>query len=405
SWISQSGHPVIQVGRGPEASSIRLEQRRFLYAGEPAGERWVVPINLRASIDGEVQRQPLLLDGQSATVSFDGPVDWVVVNDGAWGFYRVRYSDDLFEDLCRAGLPEVCGPPERVGLVGDTWAAVVAGVSHLDDWVTVVEALGEEDDPDVWASITGVLDLLDLMGDEQDRQAVRSFIGRLAAPAWSRLGWEPEPSEPKRTRMARARVLGVLGVLGAEPEIRAEAAARFERSGSHHDAVAPDLLTPVAHMVVASGPPGWSAVLSRYRSAETPQDKIRYLLALSASEDPLLLARTLDMSLHEEVRAQDAAFVIAAVMGRRAGGRLAWQWLEEHWQQVVSRLPGLLVSRTLDGIPALFDADVAASVHAFTASHEIPLAGPRIDQLLERMDIHGALAARLRSSIAPALTL
>ncbi|MGH9054281.1 MAG: M1 family metallopeptidase [Acidimicrobiales bacterium] len=404
SWIGQGGYPVISVARGEDPSSVRLEQRRFLYAGEPSDERWVVPINLRASVDGEVQRQRLLLDASSATVSFDGAVDWVVVDDGACGFYRARYSDDLFEDLCRAGLPEVCGPLERAGLVGDAWASVVAGVAELRNWVQVVAALGDEEDPDVWASITGVLELLDLMGDEPGRQALRSFIGRLAAPARSRLGWDPEPSEGKRTHIARAKILGALGMPGADPGIRAEAAARFERSAAGDARVAPDLLTPVAHMVAASGGSGWSSVLARYRAAETPQDKIRYLIALAATEDPELLGRTLDMSLVGEVRTQDAPFLIAAVMGRRTAGKLAWGWVEEHWEQLTERLPNGMVARIFDGIPALIDPAVASSVHAFTESHEVPMAGPRLDQLLERMDLHRALAARLRSSIASALT-
>ncbi len=38
-------------------------------------------------------------------------------------------------------------------------------------------------------------------------------------------------------------------------------------------------------------------------------------------------------------------------------------------------------------------------MHAFAASHDLPLAGPRLDQLLERMDINVALAARLQGTM------
>ena len=54
-----------------------------------------MPVNLRASVGGVVQRQRLLVDGATASIDFDGPVDWVVVNDGGWGFYRVHYDPDL----------------------------------------------------------------------------------------------------------------------------------------------------------------------------------------------------------------------------------------------------------------------------------------------------------------------
>ena len=47
----------------------------------------------------------------------------------------------------------------------------------------------------------------------------------------------------------------------------------------------------------------------------------------------------------------------------------------------------------MEGIAALVDPAVADAVHAFAASHDLPMAGPRLDQLLERMDINVALAA------------
>ena len=104
SWIFQGGYPLISVEPGDDAGSIRLSQQRFLYdAGAPSAGRRAnagrCPVNLRASVGGVVQRQRLLLDGATAIVNFDGPVDWVVVNDGAWGFYRVSYDPALLRRL------------------------------------------------------------------------------------------------------------------------------------------------------------------------------------------------------------------------------------------------------------------------------------------------------------------
>ena len=106
----------------------------------------------------------------------------------------------------------------------------------------------------------------------------------------------------------------------------AEAAlARFRDFLADRSGLAPDLLTPVAHVVAAwGGEEGWTSILERYRSATTPQDKVRYLTALPATRDPALLARTLDLALGDEVRTQDGYFLVAEVMANRAGGALAW---------------------------------------------------------------------------------
>ena len=406
SWIRQAGYPLVTVEEGPDPASIRLRQSRFLYdrSGAPPEQSWGVPVNMRASVGGRVQRQRLLLDGDESTVSFDEPVDWIVVNEGAWGFYRVRYSPNLLGRLAAGPLGEVCHPLERLGLVVDVWASVVAGEASLADWAAVVGALGEEIDPDVWSGIVGPLELLDLVADERDREALRAFARRTAGPVWERLGWDARASETDRERICRGRVVRALGLVGADRSVAAEAAARLARSASDPGALAPDLLTPVAEIVVASGgEDGWNAVLQRYRQSRTPQDKVRYLFALSKATEPELLSRTLDMVLGAEVRTQDAPFVVQLAMMQRHGSTLAWEWLEQHWDDLEERVPNLLVARVVEGIPALMDADVAASVHGFTDTHDLPLRGPRLDQLLERMDINVVLAQRLRGTLRDAL--
>jgi puromycin-sensitive aminopeptidase len=405
-WIFQGGYPLITVEPAEDdPTALTLRQSRFLYDQGAASERWQVPVRLRASVGGEIQQLNLLLDADRTTVRLDGPVDWVIANDGGWGFYRVRYAPSLMAALQEAGIPTVCDPLERLSLVIDSWAAVVSGAAGLDEWVAVIEALGTEDDPDVWAAIRSALDLLDLMADDEDRAALQAFVRRVAGRAWAQLGWDPSPGEPERLGTTRGRVLAVLGGVGEDRGIRAQTEERFGRFLSGGGGLAPDLLTPAARVVATfGGQEAWETILGLYRTATTPQDKVRYLDALAATSDPGLLARTLDLALSDDVRTQDAAFLVGDVMGSRAGGRLAWQWLERRWDDLQGRLPGGLIARIFDAITALVEPDLAAQVHAFMASHEVPHAGPRIDQVLERMDINVGVAARIRGTIARVLS-
>ena len=404
SWIYQRGYPVIVVERGADPATIELRQRRFLYDGAGSGERWSVPINLRAWGGGRVQHQKLLLDTETASFSFEGPVDWVVVNDGAWGFYRVRYSSDLGRSLRQADLKEVLSPAERLSLVGDTWAAVVAGLTDLDEWVSVAEALVGDTDPDVWSAIGSVLELLDLVAGDEDREPLRALVQRVASQSWSELGWTARPGEARRAATARARVLAILGLTGEDPEIRPEAHERFDRFLGDRSALQADLVSSAARIAVsAGGEDGWETVLDKYKTAATPQERIRYLFALAESADPSILTRTLDLALSPDVRVQDAPFLIADVMSRRDGTQLAWDWIEARWDDIRSRIPGSLMARLLEGIASVVEADLAARVHSFCAAHDMAIAGPRLDQLLERMDINVALARRLRGTYAGTL--
>ena len=404
SWIGQRGHPMIFIESGPDDSTVTLRQQRFLYDGSAADEKWAIPINIRALVGGVVQHHRLLLDEATATFTFDGPVDWVVVNDGAWGFYRARYSPDLWARLRDAGVGDVLDSLERLGLVVDTWAAVVAGMADLAEWVSVVESLVGDDDPDVWAAVGSVFGFLALVADPAERSALSAFVRRTVTPSWLELGWNPVAEESRRTATARARVLSTIGLDGDDPDVRSEAAERFRLFLEDRASLAPDLVSPAARVVVADGAEGsWATVRGLYSEASNPQDRIRYLFALTEAGDPETLRRTLDMAITAEVRSQDAPFLIAQVMGRREGTAIAWDWVERHWDEIVARFPSGLVARIFEGITSAVDPDVASAIHRFCETHDIPLAGPRMDQLLERMDVNVALAARLRGTLAESL--
>lgn len=403
SWIWQGGHPMVSVEEVGDGE-LALHQRRFLYDGGDSTDRWVVPVNLRASIGGQIQHQRVLLDGPSASVSFDGPVDWVVVNDGAWGFYRARYSPDLWHRLESAGIRSVLGPLERFGLLTDTWAATVAGFADIAQWASVARSLLGDDDADVWSALGGITSLLASVSSDEDRPAVREFARELALPVWRQLGWDPKPTDTPRAATARSRVLATLGLTGEDPEVVAEASARFESHLRGGSSLAPDVVSTALRIVVsAGGTREWEAVHDRYREVDVPQERLRYLFALAETNDPGLIARTLDLSLSGEVRLQDAPFLIAGVLGRREGGAQAWAWVVEHWDELRVRFPNPLLLRVFEALSAQADGRLAEDVHRFCASHELNIAGPRLDQILERMDVNVKLADRLRGTLRAAL--
>ena len=406
SWIHQGGHPVVSVERGPDPSSLRLSQKRFLYDGSESHETWVVPVCLRASVGGAVQTQRLLLSGDEDTVSFDGPVDWVIVNDGASGFYRANYTPDLLNALLDRDICGLCSPLERFDLLADAWAGVVAGISGLTEWGRLARVLATDDDADVWAALASITTLLrSLAAGGDDADAVRAFAREIGAPAWGRLGWEPRPGEDRRAGTARARVLTVLGLVGEEEGLDHEAAERVDRyvAGRASELTADVVSAALRIFVATGGEREWSLVADHYRKNDNPQEKLRFLYALAETRDPSLVARTLDLADGSEVRSQDAPFLIGAVLSQPSSTRTAWDWILAHWERVTSRFPPSLVLRIFESLQSVTDAEVSAEVHEFCSTRHLPMSGPRLNQILERLDINVALAARLRGRIGELL--
>src|ERR1044071_2855334 len=153
SWIFQPGYPLITVekhGRG-----VRLTQQifRYLQDGSISDQRWYVPIFLRAGSQSGIFRQTLLLTENEQTLEFEESPDWIVVNAGGHGFYRVGYSHQLLDAL--KGSLDQLSSVEKFGLVNDTWAATLAGLVGPSDYLSLVDLMGDERDLHIWEKING----------------------------------------------------------------------------------------------------------------------------------------------------------------------------------------------------------------------------------------------------------
>jgi puromycin-sensitive aminopeptidase len=397
SWIFQGGYPLVSIRLG-EDNRVQLSQRRFLYSGGESDERWQVPLNLRYSTNGTVSRTRLLLADTAAAVELPGQVDWIVVNDGAWGFYRVRYEPPLLQRLTEVMRQEL-GPLERLSLVSDTWASVLAGHSALTHFLDMVVLLREETDPDVWAAVLGPLGLLDRIISDDDRPVLQAFVRRVVGHAFERLSWDPSPGESERAGTLRGRLLLALGTLGADPQVQAEAGRRHAAYLEDRSSLAPDLVTATVTVVAyAGGEDVFDTMLQQFRTATTPQNEMRYLFSLAAPQEPDLLGQALDLSLTSEVRTQDAPYLIGSVLASRAGSRLGWAFLEEHWETIIRRFPENTVPRMIEGITSITDAGLAHQIHRFLDAH--PTSHEQlVAQSRERLDSNVAFATRLAGQL------
>jgi puromycin-sensitive aminopeptidase len=406
-WIDQGGYPVVRASLSEDARTVTLEQDRFLYDGTTGhDDRWAIPVTLRASVGGQVVSERLLVAEPSARHSFEAPVDWVVVNESAWGFYRVAYSPSMWSLLLGAGLASVLDGQERLAVLGDTWAAVTAGTVPLSQWSEAAVAVEAGDDPEAWTSLALSLKALERAGDDADRDALAAFARRLAEPVWDRLGWLPTPGESDLVAVTRARVLRVLADSGRDEALAADARDRLSAHLSN-GGLPPDLIGACAAISVATGgAEAFETVLKAYLSAPLQQDKLRFLIALGDTPDPSLAGQALDLAVSPQVRSGDAWYLIGGVLANHSTQVSGWEWLTANWPRVAERLPQSLLVRCIEPVATFTDAGQAALVRSWVRARpeaELPVTPVRLAQILERMDVTVAMAGRLRGQIAAAL--
>jgi puromycin-sensitive aminopeptidase len=399
-WIWQPGFPLLTVHH--EAGDLHLTQRRFSFDGAAVEGTWAVPVQVRQWTDGTEDSRWMLLDGDRTTLPLLAGDARVVVNAGAFGFYRVAYTAELLGRLTGPSLTHLA-TPERYALVDDAWSSVVAASLGADDFCRFAAGFGAEDRLEVWQVLLAGLRWCGRFLEGEPREHFRAFVRGLVGPALARVGWEPAAGEAAVTGELRGALVGALAVLGNDPEAQERARALFERAYADPASVPAELAAAAVGVVAAVGTDADQArYLDRFRNAGTPQEQLRYLYALADFSTPAQMARTLDFAMSGEVKTQNAPFLLARCIGNRDTGAQAWRFVREHWERANATFPNSTIVRMVDTVKTLTRPEEVADVQAFFAEHPIPQATKTLEQVLERQRVNAALRTRAATELARA---
>ena len=335
-----------------------------------------------------------------------GPVDWVKVNAGQAGFYRVAYSPELLAAL-GAAVPTM-RPADRAGLVADAFALAAAGYGPTAGALRLLEAYSGEKDYAVWSHIaSGLQSLLSVWHAAPPDVAagLEAFARDLYAPLAKHLGWAPVPGESHLNAMLRTLANGRAAALG-DPAVLAEARARVTAfCGGDANALAPDLRAGAFKAVVSRGGAAeFDALLAVYDGAGKSQElRIAVLTALGAAKEEGLIARALALNMSERVRKQDMMYIIASAAANPAGRRLCWRFFQDHFEEFRTMLDGtgMLLGRLVAISTALLTerAD-AAAVEAFFRSRNVPALARTVSQSAEKIRCNAGWLERDSADVA-----
>jgi puromycin-sensitive aminopeptidase len=403
SWIFQRGFPLISIDSSA-GGKVTMQQQRFCFtplAGDTT--QWSVPVGLRYGRGDQVAEQRALLESDALDIDLGGEVDWLVVNAGGHGFYRVRYAPALLQHLTPVMMQQL-QPIERYGLVDDTWASVLAGSTSAVDFLNFARGFSGETDLDVWTVLASCLSQLDRLLDGEPRQRYQAILRELYGPALARLGWEPRPDDASRTLELRGLLIRSIAIAGQDQEALAACRDLHAQYLEDRSSVEPNIAAAVAAAVASAGScADYTAFVDRFKHAATPQEERRYQSLLAAFPGVEEIASTLEMTLNGEVRTQDAPYLVAQCMRNREQGMQAWRFVVDHWEQMLDAYPDNAIVRMLDGFKSLSEPDIAAEIEAFFQSHKVPQGELTLQQHLERLRVNTALREREAAPLAAAL--
>lgn len=409
-WIREPGHPVVQVTAEAVGGDLQIHLRQERFYADPAvagtakPQLWPVPLVLKCGTGSESREERIVLSEAEATVKLHG-AQWCFPNGGAAGFYRFTLDEASLTQL-RANLQDALEPHERLLLAANQWALLKAGIVSAEQYFALLEGYRTETDRAVISTITEQLGWLRQHAvTDESRKAFESFVEKYYRPQFEAVGWEAKPEETADDRLKRSSIIYALGRIARSAPTIDGARQRLEKYLDDSSTLDPNLVSTIAGIAAIDGD---SALYERYlerkrQATKDPEEEQRFLLSLAAFERPELVRRTLDVSLTDEVRAQDRTFLFASLLGREASRDAAWSFIRGRWDDLRRTMDPMLIQGLVRSLAQLTPAALAKEVCEFLPACEMPETLETIAQVTEQLRIDAAVVARLQPALREAL--
>ena len=292
---------------------------------------------------------------------------------------------------------------ERYNLVDDAWAAVTAGRLTGPEFLSFAEGFADEREFAVWqALLIGLRGLGRFLGDD-DYPRFQARVADLLRPVVADLG-DPVVGESDLTGKLRGLLTGALAVLGDDQATIERCRQLYQASVATPRSAHPELVAAATSVVAATGDADdFDRLFDAYKNANTPQEQLRHLFALAEFDDESLIERTCELCFSDDVKSQNAPFLLRLCIANRRHGAAAWTFVRQRWDEANVRFPNNSIGRMVDSVQLLTEPSVVADVQAFFAEHPIPQAAKSLDQILERQRINAAARVREQDRLAAIL--
>jgi aminopeptidase N len=397
-WTEQPGFPVVNVARDA-SGKITLTQERFTvnFPKAPPLE-WKIPLTY--SVAGEAAPVSLLMT--SKTVDLPGvPAGRAVkLNVAGAGNYRVQYDEASWK-LLLEDLPKL-GSTDRVNLMSDAWAFAQANRAPLSLYLDLVEKLPTKDELAEREQIMHVFDFINrLLAGEPRREQFQKYARSILRSSFDPIGWEPTKGEPTKIALLRGSLIQALGDLGDE-EIVAGCRERFQKYLADPRSLAPDLRPHVFAVVGRYADEAtWNKFHELGRKTTSIEEKQNYYDALAAAINPKLAARTLKISLGDELPTSRATYLVAKVARQSERPDVAWQFAKGHMKQLLAKTDALAANSYAPSLFTFFsDAARIAELERYAKSDLPPAAAKAVAKASDEVSFRAELKPLLLSQMA-----
>ncbi len=352
SFMQQPGVPLINV-EVLDDNRLSVSQQRFSNAGIELPElQWTIPVVFKYSVNGKVHEQTLILDSPSATVELEhrGDIDWLYPNAQQGGYYRWKLPAKSLQPLVD-DAQQLLTPMERMGLVSNLTATLYAGELPANEYLAALASFSKERDPYVLNILVDQLSIIkNALVSDSHKSGFARFIGDLLGPAAESLGLDPADGEANAVTTIRPYLLGQLIRYARDEAITQEFASRgaayLDGDLGLHASLIPTALLAAA---IDGDLDTYATFKNRFESAKEPNERSRFLAALTYFDMPEVLVDLQAYSLSNAVRPSEMLSVRTLLLRQPENRDAVLDYALANYETFKTRLPG----NGLAGLPSV----------------------------------------------------
>ena len=395
-FVDQPGVPLVRFTQECRngVSSYDIRQQRFaIDAAGVSSEHWPIPVCTKDAGGRVACSVETAEDTAGSTASSPpdrdcAPGRTVFGNAGALGYYRSEYASSWLATLS-SSAEQFLTAPERISLVGDSWALVNSGRENVGDFMRLASGFGSEPSPGVLGTLTtGLFFSGTYLTSDANRAVFQNFVRTLFKPSYASLGVTSALADDAERRGLRPAIISVLGDLANDPDVVAASRKALDDAlsgGAPLDPTAADAIVAVAatHGDAAL----WEALSAASAHARTPDEQYRYLFALGLFRDPALVKRGLDNVLSPNVRSQNAGRYLERFLSNMSANQAAWAFFKEHFKDLQPKLSVAFSDvGVVQAMGSFCDRSTRDDIKAFFATHKLGNAARNVDQTIEKIN-------------------
>ncbi|KKU15430.1 MAG: hypothetical protein UX23_C0001G0029 [Parcubacteria group bacterium GW2011_GWB1_45_9] len=401
-FTRRSGYPVLMVenlGNENGKTRLRISQKQFMYLPENTSEqdaRWNIPFEILTPRG--TSRHYLDKESHEINVEAEGD-DWIKLNPGHAGFYRVAYPESMLKKLSECVKQKKFSAIDRMCILDDAFALVQAGEIETSSVLEMLLVYRQETNYNVWLIIGNVLGTLDNLLKERNQEDIlkRLYVTAqlLIDSRVKLLGWKKSRSDTHTDVLLRGFILSMAGKYGDSDTIK-NASRRFQKfiNGEKLD---PDLRQAVYSIVALNGDSDTlSALREIHRKSDSHEEKTRVLIAMGNFRDVDAVKTILDFSLSDELRKQDFPILFSAMGTNHCARKMVWQFIKSNWDEVRSRYHGVyfMLVDILEPMGGFATKEMLADVEEFFKKNRLEGLERTMDKIVEKIKINIAWAER-----------